>query len=261
MRKHFKKISAVICLLGVMAFSFGEIIMAGIEYTLEVQQDNYTESYSALCTGETLVGQTFTTSPSQENISKISIWMARTGSASGTHTINIYATSSGLPTGASLGTATSNLSSKNSTPSLGEFIFSSPVEILSSTVYAFTVSSSASCTPYSSIFSFFRNTSNPYAGGNSIRYIGYWEELSGIDYGFRVYSGIETSSCTPPTSGDWYISEDCYFSEYTQYNGNIYCTNEGSINVYDSSTLVVEKLMCDEGISIQGTGKIIIKDI
>jgi len=155
-------------------------------------------------------GQTFTTDSAGYPITAVTLRLWRQSAATGDLTVSIRATSSGLPTGADLVSATIAVSTI-STTTPGEFYtftFSSPYTLSGSTVYAICARRS---TTLSWVYWRFDDTSPSYTDGqgcSSTNAGSTWSALSTDDMMFEVYgqspmaiSGSTGGQSDVPTAG------------------------------------------------------------
>jgi len=109
----------------------------GISNTTTDERYSASGNNSSLA-GATWKGQSFTPSFTY-TIKKIKLWMKRTGTTVGTVTVQVYATSSNLPTGSVLASGTYNGNNLGTSLAWIEFDLGAGVSLTGSTVYAYTV--------------------------------------------------------------------------------------------------------------------------
>lgn len=81
-----------------------------------------------------------------------------------------------------------------------------------------------------------------------------------VDY---TPSGGGGDTCSAPDSGSiWNVtlSDNCYITDYQQFDGNLNCFGNGTFAIASGGTVVVEGINCDVA-TVVGTGKLIIKSI
>lgn len=110
--------------------------------------------------------QTFTASANawENTVSSVSLNLTKTGSPTGNATVHLFATSGGLPTGASLGSQA--LAYASISTGVNTFYFSTPVAITPGTVYAIVLDPGAGVSGGNSIAWNYQN-SDVYADGQS----------------------------------------------------------------------------------------------
>jgi len=135
------------------------IIGGGIAYAFATQSTRNSTTPTAPTSWS---GQTFLTRSNAQFLTKITLYLTDAGLGGKTFTLDVYATSAGKPTGASLGTATvASTGSLSSTAR--DFTFSSPIAISGSTTYCFVVTSDSNSLTMDA-----QNSGNPYSGGTMI---------------------------------------------------------------------------------------------
>lgn len=159
--------------------------MSSILYSSEAN-DSQTDVY-----GSNWYGQSFTTG-SRVVIDEVELYLNKIGSPAGNATVEIRATSSGLPTGSSLTTTSITASTVGVSEAWVSFSFSSPLSLSSNTQYAivFSVPSGANA---SNCIQWNRSSTDVFAGGqrvNSTNSGSSWTASSTIDFDFRVYGRL-----------------------------------------------------------------------
>jgi hypothetical protein len=159
-------------------------------FVKEVYYDTDDDAYASIY-GSTWRGQTITTVGGFD-LTRVSLLLWR-GQTPGDITLGLYATSSGLPTGAALATKTID-SSSITTNQVGEWIdfdLDSALTLSATTMYA--VILSAPDGSISNYISWRRDESSPaYAGGGvvvSTNSGSSWTGATTADYMFQLYSG------------------------------------------------------------------------
>lgn len=135
------------------------------------------------------VGQGFSITDGQTNISSVAVWlkMKTAGQTSNTITCDIYLmdTATLLPTGASLGQA--SISGISNTDYVKKtFTFSTPITIVSTNSYVFVLDTSY--TSGNGIYLKHRNPFGAYTSGELVRYTASWATVVNQDASFEVYS-------------------------------------------------------------------------
>jgi hypothetical protein len=149
------------------------------------------------------LGQTFT--PAVTGLrERFDVRLFKNASAAGTLYLELYATSSSLPTGAALATSDKIDQSLISTSSQTiAFIFRSPVSLTAGTEYALVLRSTQSIDATNYI-SWRLSTAGVYSGGQAVQYDGTtWSAVSsGYDFVFYDYVTQNDTAVTMPTGYD-----------------------------------------------------------
>lgn len=136
--KYFLRL-ALISLVIIFSFSLLEVIPLSATPTLYETFTTGGNSDSAHIYGVNWEAQTFTVGTSSHTISEVSLSLKRSGATPGTVTVSIRATSSDVPAGADLTSATFNGNSLTTSYTTQLFIFTSPVNVNASTEYSIVV--------------------------------------------------------------------------------------------------------------------------
>lgn len=134
-------------------------------------------------------GQTFTPPTGQTNVANIILNLTKTGTPTGTYTLEIRATSGGVPTGAALATATLAVGSMASGDNT--FVFT-PYTVTPGTVYAMVFYNAAATV--ANHYKWNYATTNPYSGGqwcSSVDSGSSWAGNASNDFRFTTqYRGL-----------------------------------------------------------------------
>lgn len=122
----------------------------GAGYALKFEQTAGTSEYNAIIrTGDEDSRAIVYTPSSSFNLKKLSLYIKKTGTPTEDFDINVYlADESHLPTGDSLGSAAIDASGVGTEYAYEDFIFASPVSLISETEYVITFTSSAATPNY-----------------------------------------------------------------------------------------------------------------
>jgi photosystem II stability/assembly factor-like uncharacterized protein len=144
-------------------------------------------------------GQTFTTT-SAVSLTSIDVWVSKANSPSDSVKIDIYNTSSGIPTGSSLGASDAiSGSSLSSSSSLSQcnFKFSTPITLNAATQYALVVSRTGAldASNYYLLRGYAFN-GDPYSGGTAVLNNGTWSTQTSFDMMFNINPITSTASAS-----------------------------------------------------------------
>lgn len=175
-------------------------LTAGSVYYLSdgtTDQSNVTNNNEeAVYSGGTIYGQTFTTGGSTTKLNWVEIYGRKVGSGAGNLTINIYATSSSLPTGASLGTSEVVVSGDLSTSNAWIGFSFGNITLSSGTEYALVISASGGDAGGNN-FTWRKQDTNVYANGQAVRFTASWAALGlGEDFTFKTGFSLGTIATT-----------------------------------------------------------------
>lgn len=184
------------------------------------------------------VGQTFTTRKyDTQKILSFIYSMSKTGSP-GNITFELFATSGGLPTGASLGSVT--LTSASFSGSLADITidFSPDVSLSSSTMYAVTFY--AAGVDGSNYYSFADNFASVYADGTAVWWNGsVWQTGNGRG-GTEEYFKVNMSE-VPTTTGSVYQAEAD--APYSYYYNNFIGFNQSAVAAAGTARIISSGIM------------------
>jgi hypothetical protein len=150
------------------------------------------DSEESVYSGGSGRGQTFTTGVGVVKLDAIWLYGRRVSSGAGDITIDIYATSAGLPTGSSLGTTVLRDSGTFSTSNeFQAWYFESPIALDASTMYAMALTPTGG--DVSNTYTWRKFNADSYAGGTGLIYSGSWSTRA-EDFNFKtVYFTGDTS--------------------------------------------------------------------
>jgi hypothetical protein len=164
-------------------------------------------------------GHTFTTVGGFD-LSKVGWYIDKTGSPPN-GIIHVYATSTGLPTGVSLGSQALVASDVDGTPAWVEWEFDTPVTLAAATQYAICIDPVDG--DVSNRFTvWYDNTSPSYTGGTFVSSSNdgaSWSSNSGNDFLFRVYSGSAASYIELAATGGITFSGTAALTKKTVVSG------------------------------------------
>lgn len=148
--------------------------------------------------------QTFTTNAYNTEVTKVSLWLTKTGSPSGNFRMRIYAVDgSNHPTGSSLAEKTVTASSISTTDLVKQdFTLSSTLSLDPSTTYAIVCDVTSG--DASNYIAWFVNTTAPYSGGNRVSSTdagSTWSTDASDDFLFEVHA------YEAQTAGEAYMSD------------------------------------------------------
>lgn len=147
------------------------------------------------------IGQTFLVGGSDIYLTSIKLYLKKSGSPAGPFTISLYATSGGLPTGASLTTIGSITSGSLTTSSqLLEYTLATPYLLSANTTYAIVILASSGTSDNANYLAVGRDASSPgYTDGTAmIDPSGSWL-TSSADWIFYIYSKTPLTSVVSGT--------------------------------------------------------------
>lgn len=198
----------------------------------------------------TWVAQTFTAS-SNYNITsvKLKLWHVNGGGAVGTVTVSIRATSAGSPTGSDLTSGTID-GSTIGTASPGAWFEAALTSyaLTSGTKYAIVIR--APTCAFADRLAVQRDVSSPTYTDGSEWFSGdsgsTWVEDASTDLLFETWGdAAASSSCSPPTSGNWWVkaSDNCYINTNVTIQGILYINADngpGTFNVIDGAVIATQ---------------------
>lgn len=181
---------------------------SGKKYT---GQSQLTSSTNVQVYGVNWYAQTFTPATGQSNVAEVILNMTSVGTPTSTYSVEIRATTAGVPSGAALGTATLAVASMASGDNT--FIFASPVSVTPGTVYAIVVSCAAALVGNNYQWNY--ATTNPYSGGqwcSSIDSGASWAGNASNDFRFTIkYRGVASTDVFVTDSNTLDLTPGTYF--------------------------------------------------
>lgn len=173
--------------------------------TPELYEEYTTDNDSATFYDDRERGQTFTLD-ANKTIKSIKVKLSKVGSPTGNLTLTLKATSSGLPTGSALATATIDVSTLTGTATLYEFVLGTPYAATAG-VYCFYLTPDAGGTDSGNAPKYHYDNAAGYSDGASIyTESGSWYQDTARDWHFKVYVVAQTVDGLATQEGDYTYS-------------------------------------------------------